>query len=237
MEITKKTRASKPKVDLTGKKFGSLTPFEYVKGGKWKCKCDCGNETMVDTRNLNSGHTKSCGCLLKKVNSEKNTYDMSNYESDTIRVLKRAGSDSGGIALWECLCKICGNIFVARGSNIRNGDTRTCGCVHSLNERKIIGMLTEANVEFATQFTFPDLTGTKGGRLRFDFAIFKEGRLSHLIEYNGIQHYRRADGKWGEGYLDLIENDKTKQQYCEKLGIPLIIIRYDTNYTLKDLLL
>lgn len=60
--MEKQTRSSKPRVDLTGKTFTYLTPMYYIKGGKWHCKCKCGNEVDVDTRNLNSGHTTSCGC-------------------------------------------------------------------------------------------------------------------------------------------------------------------------------
>lgn len=30
------------------------------------CKCECGNEVIVSIDKLNSGHTKSCGCLKKK---------------------------------------------------------------------------------------------------------------------------------------------------------------------------
>ena len=56
------TRQSKPRIDLTNKEFTLLTPYEYIKGGKWKCKCRCGNEVIVDTGNLNKGHTSSCGC-------------------------------------------------------------------------------------------------------------------------------------------------------------------------------
>lgn len=39
-------------VDMTGLKIGRLTVIERVKGGTvnctlWKCKCECGNETIV----------------------------------------------------------------------------------------------------------------------------------------------------------------------------------------------
>ena len=77
-------------------------------------------------------------------------------------------------------------MFITRGSTIRNGSTKSCGCVHSLNEQKIIKLLTDNNIEFSTQYTFSDLKGERGGILRFDFAIFNNGKLSHLIEYNGI---------------------------------------------------
>jgi hypothetical protein len=45
-----------------GDKVNRLTLLEYLIG-KWKCKCDCGNEVIIKTPNLTSGNTKSCGCL------------------------------------------------------------------------------------------------------------------------------------------------------------------------------
>lgn len=230
------TRNMPPKQDLSGRRFGSLLVQEYIKGGLWRCKCDCGNETIVDTRNLNTGHTRSCGCLVKTLNSQNNTVDMNNYENDTLKVIQRAGSDNQGIALWECKCKICGNTFITRGSAIRKGDVQSCGCVHSYNERKITEILINNNIEFSTQYTFPDLKGPKGGILRFDFAIFKDGQLSHLIEYNGIQHYVKPDGSWGDNFEEAQIRDKLKADYCKQHNIPLIIIKYDETYTLDTLL-
>ena len=229
------TRKSKPRIDLTGKKFGRLTPKEYVKGGKWICECECGNIIIVDTRNLNSGHTKSCGCLQKEKASQ-NTYDMSNYEDDNIKVLSRDGSDEQQIAMWKCLCKNCGNIFSTRGSSIRAGYTKSCGCVHSENEKNIIKILTDNNIEFATQYTFSDLKGLNGRPLRFDFAIFKDKKLSHLIEYQGKQHFIKSEGSWGKEFETLQKHDILKKEYCIKNNIRLICINYDEDYSLKDLL-
>ena len=161
---------------------------------------------------------------------------MSNYENDTIRVLNRAGSDNQGTALWECKCKICGNIFITRGVSIRKGYVNSCGCVHSLNERKITKLLIDNNIEFSTQYTFPDLKGPRGGALRFDFAIFKNHKLTHLIEYNGKQHYVQAEGSWGKDFQESKIRDKLKKDYCNKNNIPLIIISYDENYNLNTLL-
>jgi len=59
-----------PLEDLVGKRFGMLTVSAYE--GKvdgihcWRCRCDCGNETVVRSNSLISGHTKSCGCLQKE---------------------------------------------------------------------------------------------------------------------------------------------------------------------------
>ena len=231
----KQTRQSNPRVDLTNKKFGRLTPQYYIKGGKWHCLCDCGKEIDVDTRNLNSGHTQSCGCLQKE-KASSNVINMLNYEDDNLKVLEREGSSIGGVARWKCLCKHCGNIFTTEGANIRHGAVKSCGCIHSFGEQKITKILIEAGCEFSTQYTFPDLIGIGGRRLRFDFAIFHKGKLSHLIEFNGFQHYKKPEGKWGSEWETLIEHDKRKQRYCENNNIELRIIKYDQDFTIKDLI-
>lgn len=72
----------KVKKDLTGQIFGKLQVIEQAEdyispGGKhysqWLCECSCINKKriIVPTNRLNSGQTKSCGCLRKKNNREK----------------------------------------------------------------------------------------------------------------------------------------------------------------------
>lgn len=61
----------KPKKNLIGEHFGKLYVVEYAGYNthgariqhKWLCKCECGNEKIVETRQLLSGHCKSCGCM------------------------------------------------------------------------------------------------------------------------------------------------------------------------------
>lgn len=229
------TRNMGPKIDLTGKKFGKLTPQYYIKGGKWHCLCECGNECDVDTRNLNSGHTTSCGCYQKD-KAAQNVIDMTGYEDDNIKVLERNESSPDGIAYWKCLCKHCGNIFSTKGTNIRTAYIQSCGCVHSKGEQKITKMLIDEGCEFSTQYTFPDLVGVRGGKLRFDFAIFLNNKLNCLVEFNGLQHYSKPEGKWGEEWDILIENDNRKKEYCKQHNIPLKIIKYDQDFTISDLI-
>ena len=92
--MEKQTRNSKPRVDLTGKIFTYLTPMYYIKGGKWHCHCKCGKEVDVDTRNLNSGHTTSCGCRQKEIVSRVNTTSMLNYEDANLKILEQTVSDN-----------------------------------------------------------------------------------------------------------------------------------------------
>ena len=60
-------------IDLTGKKFGRLTVVEKVKrkpnqsNTRWLCECECGNKVEVLMPHLQSGHTRSCGCLNNEI--------------------------------------------------------------------------------------------------------------------------------------------------------------------------
>ena len=65
-------------IDLTGQKFGRLTVIERVESAKkkntiWRCLCDCGVEKNIPACDLKSGHTKSCGCLLREKASKLKT--------------------------------------------------------------------------------------------------------------------------------------------------------------------
>lgn len=60
--------------DLRGMKFGRLQVVECVginenNGISWKCKCDCGNDHIVDSYIMTSGGSKSCGCYAREVSS------------------------------------------------------------------------------------------------------------------------------------------------------------------------
>lgn len=62
-------------IDLTGKRFGKLTVFEFVetKNGHsyWLCKCDCGNLQKASSCNLKRSHVVSCGCVKNEGNNVK----------------------------------------------------------------------------------------------------------------------------------------------------------------------
>ena len=63
------------RIDLTGKRFGRLTVIgksHQNKEKRWfyKCQCDCGNIAFVPKNRLDSGVTRSCGCLQKQRSSE-----------------------------------------------------------------------------------------------------------------------------------------------------------------------
>lgn len=63
-------------IDLTGQNFGRLTVVERAENtnhgaARWRCKCECGKETIVIGDELRKGATRSCGCLAKEVTSNR----------------------------------------------------------------------------------------------------------------------------------------------------------------------
>ena len=66
--------------DLTGNIYGKLivTNFAYRKrSGKnykyyWACQCNCGGVCTVESNNLKSGITKSCGCYREDFRKKHN---------------------------------------------------------------------------------------------------------------------------------------------------------------------
>lgn len=68
----------KLKLNYINKRFGNLTALKYdAKKRKWLCKCDCGNNVYITTRNLTYNNTTSCGC--KRVTTLLNNM----YDCDT----------------------------------------------------------------------------------------------------------------------------------------------------------
>lgn len=59
------------RVNLIGQKFGRLEVLNYAgrnkrKNSQWLCVCDCGKQKIADGSDLQSGNTKSCGCIRIK---------------------------------------------------------------------------------------------------------------------------------------------------------------------------
>lgn len=74
--------------DITGQKFGRLTaiaPTHKRDSGYivWKCKCECGKENIyVNSHNLISANTLSCGCLNAEIAKENAIRNISKFKEE-----------------------------------------------------------------------------------------------------------------------------------------------------------
>ncbi len=80
--------ARPPLKELVGRRFGILEVVDYEgkRSGmhRWRCRCDCGKETIVGQTLLQSGKTRSCGCLQ----AESYQKNLKLFEGTSIAVLE-----------------------------------------------------------------------------------------------------------------------------------------------------
>lgn len=243
-------------IDLTGQIIGNWQVLERApnrSGGRsyWKCKCLLCNSTIkeVSGGNLRSGQSLSCGCQKMEKMRQACIKDETGNTYGFLHVLRQAtpeekqqkqnNTSEQGI-YWVCECLKCGNpYFIVKGDYLRNGDTKSCGCLLSYNESKIAQLLHSAHYNFKQQYTFNDLssTGRNCDKLPFDFAIFdNDNNLQYLIEYDGEQHFLENHAWNKTAFNKTQQNDKLKNEYCFTHNIPLIRIPYYAQYTLDDLI-
>lgn len=215
------------RVDITGKQFGRLTASHYVGDGQWECECECGNRVVVKTCNLNSGNTKSCGCLQRDRASEASFISLVGNRYGKLTVIERVENNRFGHICYRCKCD-CGGETIVDAGNLRQGTTSSCGCIKSKGEMIINNWLQEHSFDFRSQYSFDDCVLSTGRRPFFDFVLFKNGKPYLVIEYNGRQHYE-ATGGWNteEEFAKTQRRDNEKLQWCEDNHYPVLVIKYD----------
>ena len=117
-------------IDITNQKFGFLTalyPTKLNNRFAWHCKCDCGKEIDVDSNNLRTGKTKSCGCKTKELISKKMSKNLVGQRFGYLTVLEATNERSGGSIIWKCICD-CGKECYIPTSNLSRKHTQSCGC-------------------------------------------------------------------------------------------------------------
>ena len=86
--------------DLSGCRFGRLEVIQQADRSpcgrtRWRCRCICGNEVIVQAAHLISGHTRSCGC----------------YNKDRVKeyFTTHGATDTRLYRIWSCMKTRCYN--------------------------------------------------------------------------------------------------------------------------------
>ena len=231
--------------NLSGCVFNDLTVLERdveymdTQGrnvSAWRCRCVCGNIVTVPENSLVPGHTKSCGCRLRR--NRVADCQMLGKTFGRLTVLSRAGkhkTPSGPVLdTWNCLCS-CGCHTVSLGRALRNGKTQSCGCLRaehmSVKERRsyaedwVEDYLQIVGYTYSVQKTYPELVGVNGGLLSYDFYVVRPDGFECLIECQGAQHYQAVDFFGGQVQFEKqIEHDIRKRNYAKAHGVALLEI-------------
>lgn len=93
--------------------------------------------------------------------------DLTGKKFNKLTVIRRATKEewprgSGRHAKWLCKCE-CGNLTFVQSSELKNGKTKSCGCIAKESAAKLAYKLGKEN--------FKDLTGQKFGKL----TVIKQG--------------------------------------------------------------
>lgn len=181
--------------DLTGQRFGRLTVIEYDhtrgKHAYWKCRCDCGNYSVVMGKYLSSGKTKSCGCLMRERAAEH---------------MKEVGRKYGSITGKENLKKALAEGKGTTGKGTANGNykhgmtgTRLYSIYHGMKERCL-------NPKY---HAYPDYGGrgiTVCKEWQEDFQEFANWALTHGYADNLTIERKDVNGNYEPGNCTWITN-------------------------------
>ena len=193
--------------DLTGQRFGRLTALEYEhkhNTGKpnsvWLCKCDCGKQTRVSSKDLTRGRSKSCGCKGTRKHKFKSG------ERFGLLTVKRSllkHESPLGFACYECKCD-CGNVKLVRPGNLANGSTQSCGtCVKRGRKRKHVLETDTAFTDYSLNARYLSyLSSAKKRNLKFELSFEQFAKLvktnchycSYKVKLNGIDRKDNALG-------------------------------------------
>lgn len=153
--------------DLTNQRFGKLVvierDWEYPKlkqlvsrNAFWRCQCDCGNITTVNSSGLKSGNTTSCGCVFKENITNKNSNNLLNQRFGRLTVIEKTSKRINRKIVWKCICD-CGKIVEVTSSNLISGNTTSCGCYR----QEITSKIGSNNFQDLTNQQFGKLTVIK----------------------------------------------------------------------------
>lgn len=164
----------------------------------------------------------------------------------------------------ECICD-CGTRRIVSKKNIVSGSSSSCGCSrkqssHSSriknadtrgellveqaliaaggslmrfdNKGKAVSSSLEGEFIFTKQVRIDDYNTW----FTFDFVVYADKMI--VIEYDGGFHFKPVllkQDKLSE-FVGRHESDLRKDEYCERVGIPLLRIRYDQEEKIEELI-
>lgn len=130
----------RPKIEI-GYRIGDLiveAPTAERKSGYiiWKCHCDCGGTILLDTRCLQRGTIRDCGC---KTVVKPGQHDITGQRFGKLIALYPTGAKGrGGSLIWHCRCD-CGGEVDAPLHQLTAGYRKSCGCLSHPPLKNFIG--------------------------------------------------------------------------------------------------
>jgi hypothetical protein len=235
--------------DFSGQRIGALTVLDRGTNDKsgrpqWRCRCDCGNETLVKAFWLSKKTSTSCGCGMYR--NTRLVKDLAGQRFGRLLAVEPAYSKPNGGVFWRCRCD-CGNETVVRGAKLNNGHTQSCGCIrremmtthgHTGNGKNRKPSPTYSSwANLIARCTYVSATA---------YEHYKKRDITLCDRWRTFENFLADMGERPEGTtLDRVENDKgyfpgncrwaTKQTQANNRVTNIHFVYKDTRYTLAEL--
>ena len=221
-QFIEEMRLKNPQITILGEYKNSSTPI--------KVKCNvCNHEwSPIPNQLFSKGDgCPKCAGTIKKT-QEQFISEMKELHP-TIVVI---GNYVNNRTKVKCYCTECGEYFSSTPHQMLSGGNGCPKCTKSRGENKIKNWLKENNISYISQHTFDDCKDSHV--LPFDFYLPNKNTV---IEYDGIQHFKKSDFFGGEqSFNKLQEHDKIKNNYCKKNNITMLRIPYTNFENINEIL-
>ena len=128
--------------------------------------------------------------------------DLTNQRFGRLTVLGDVGKRTGrGRVLWHCLCE-CGRVTFVQGDHLKNGRTKSCGCLNEEEKHKRFKDLTNTETD---NFKVIDRAYSKNQRVYWN-CICKHCGNHIELQSNQIERYSSCGCK---------QNRSTKERMAE----------------------
>lgn len=119
-----------PKIEI-GYRIGKLCVLSATTQRRngymvWRCGCECGGEIELDTRCLQRGTVKDCGCEMNVKPGQKDLTGQRFGKLVCLEPTQQRGRNGGTI--WRCKCD-CGKECLALSTQLKQGYKKSCGCM------------------------------------------------------------------------------------------------------------
>ena len=162
--------------------------------------------------------------------------DITGKRYGMLRAISPTGEvDKSGNAYWNCECD-CGNTIVVSLRNLRNKQTKSCGCLKTINGKKLGAITRNHCVDGSDPYKLygdkprkNNKSGYRGVSLnkrtnRYAADITFKGKQHHLGEFDTAEEahdaYLKAKEELHEPYLkDMLNNDPEEKRKVERASI------------------
>lgn len=230
--------------NFAGEQYGRLKLLNRVEDNdygavSYLAECSCGTKTVVTLSSAVSGKTKSCGCLVKDLNTERSSKKFLGKRFGRLVVKSIYENNRNAHIIYECVCD-CGNITNVASGNLTNGHTKSCGCL----QKEVSARTAKNKVDkyFKPYHEKVSVEKTHLDKLRF--SVSDKVRSDNTSGVTGVRWIEEI-GKWHaritiNGEIILLGNYKDKEEAiiareeAEKKYFHPILEKYKDRYKEVD---